>query len=159
MTDGLPHCLAYAQHPYHGRLALPVLQRDLLPDDLLQLKVVGIHHRAQDVLLSLCLDLLCRGACEEPPPQILQLSLLGIVVALQLPDGRGLTLDEFVFEGIRPRVTVSAKAWEETRDQYATRLKTACEDVNATCNVEGLCRGFMNRINQLVECQGGRLAR
>ena len=49
------------------------------------------------MVLSLCLDLLCRGACEEPPPQILQLSLLGIVVALQLPDGRGLTLDEFVF--------------------------------------------------------------
>ena len=54
--------------------------------------------------------------------------------------------------------TVPAKAWEETREQYNTRLKNVCEDVNSTCDVEGLCRAFMKRVNQLVERRGGRLA-
>ena len=38
-------------------------------------------------------------------------------------------------------------------------FKAALGDVNATCDVEALRRGFMKRIDQLVDQKGGRLAR
>ena len=43
---------------------------------------------------------------------------------------------------VRLARTVPAKAWEESREDYVARLKAVCADVNATCDVEALCRGI-----------------
>ena len=40
---------------------------------------------------------------------------------------------------------------------YTSRLKQITEEINETLDVEGLCRGFMKRIGELVEAEGGRL--
>ena len=50
-----------------------------------------------------------------------------------------------------------AKAREETRQAYTSRLKRITEEINDTLDVEGLCRGFLKRIDELVDAQGGRL--
>ena len=54
--------------------------------------------------------------------------------------------------------SVPTRAWEETRDAYTARLKRVVDDINRNCDVEGLCRAFMTRINKLVERKGGRLS-
>ena len=71
-----------------------------------------------------------------------------------------LMLHETAVAWLRVRLarTVPAKAWEESREAYVARLKTVCADVNATCDVEALCRGFLKRVGQLVDQKGGRLA-
>ena len=53
--------------------------------------------------------------------------------------------------------TVPARAWEESREAYGTRLKRVCEDINSDNDVEGLCRKFLARIEALVEKGGHRL--
>ena len=53
--------------------------------------------------------------------------------------------------------TVPARAWEESREAYETRLKRVCEDINSDNDVEGLCRKFLARIEALVEKGGHRL--
>ena len=72
-----------------------------------------------------------------------------------------LELHETAVAWLRVRLdrTVPAKAWEESREAYAARLKAVCADVNATRDAEALRRGFMKRIDQLVDQKGGRLAR
>lgn len=70
-----------------------------------------------------------------------------------------LMLHETAVSWMRRRLarTVPAKAWEETPREYAVRLKTCCDEINAELNVEGLCRGFPKRIDKLVQKKGGRL--
>ena len=56
---------------------------------------------------------------------------------------------------------------EESREVYAIRLKKVVEEVSATsdvveevnntCDVESLCKGFLKRIGDLVAKDGGRL--
>ena len=41
--------------------------------------------------------------------------------------------------------------------QYNQRLKTCCEAINRDCDVEGLCRGWMKRIQELEDCDRDRL--
>ena len=50
------------------------------------------------------------------------------------------------------------KAWEETREASTARLKMVCEDINEALDVEGLCRGFLPRIEKLLACRGGRIS-
>ena len=49
------------------------------------------------------------------------------------------------------------RPWEETPEAFAGRLRQCCADINAQLDVDGLCRAFPKRIDQLVERQGGRL--
>ena len=46
---------------------------------------------------------------------------------------------------------------DETRSEYASRLKAACHDINQKLDVEGLCRDFLKRVHLLKDAQGGRL--
>ena len=71
-----------------------------------------------------------------------------------------LMLHETSVAWIRHRLakSVPTRAWEESRDAYTARLKGVVDDINRNCDVEGLCRAFMTRINKLVERKGGRLS-
>ena len=53
--------------------------------------------------------------------------------------------------------TVPKREWEESREEYAARLRRICADINDNCDVEGLCRGLPKRIAKLAEKEGGRL--
>ena len=68
-------------------------------------------------------------------------------------------LHETTVSWIRLRLgkTVPVKPWEETRVEYAARLKMICDDINSNLEVEALCRGFLKRIQKLVDREGGRL--
>ena len=46
---------------------------------------------------------------------------------------------------------------QETRCEYASRLKAACHDINPKLDVEGLCRRFLTRVRDLKDARGGRL--
>ena len=59
---------------------------------------------------------------------------------------------------VRLAETVPAKAWDETREEYSTRLRQCCQVVNNSYNVDGLCRNFLTRIAKLKERNGGRLS-
>lgn len=58
---------------------------------------------------------------------------------------------------VRLAETLPREAWLETREEFSTRLKSCCDAINRDLNVEGLCKGFMKRIHQLQEKEGGRL--
>ena len=53
--------------------------------------------------------------------------------------------------------TVPEKAWEETREQFTSRLKQACSEINDTLDVEGLCQALPKRIQELIDKKGDRL--
>ena len=44
------------------------------------------------------------------------------------------------------------------RKAFTARLKVVCEGINDTLDVEGLCRGFLPRVEKLVACEAGRLS-
>ena len=46
---------------------------------------------------------------------------------------------------------------EETPTEYAHRLRSVVEDINARYNVEGLCRELPQRVLALHDAKGGRL--
>ena len=48
--------------------------------------------------------------------------------------------------------------WEETPEQFATRLKGVVKETNETLNVEGLCRAFKQRVQKLVVRDGDRIS-
>ena len=48
--------------------------------------------------------------------------------------------------------------WEETPEQFATRLKGIVKEINETLNVEGLCRAFKQRVQKLVDRDGDRIS-
>ena len=68
-------------------------------------------------------------------------------------------LHETAVAWIRRRLacTVPVNCWEETREEYGTRLKRCCEHINNEHDVDGLCRGFPKRCKKLDDAKGGRL--
>ena len=68
-------------------------------------------------------------------------------------------LHETAVSWIRHRLVLSTpkSPAEETRSEYASRLKLACRDINDKLDVEGLCRGFLKRVRALRDAEGGRL--
>ena len=42
--------------------------------------------------------------------------------------------------------TKPPKAWEETREAFTARMRGIVQEVNASCDVEGLCYGFLKRL-------------
>jgi len=53
--------------------------------------------------------------------------------------------------------SVPRKAWEESRDEYFSRLKAQCAHINANYNVENLCHALPKRVQLLYEKKGDRL--
>ena len=72
-----------------------------------------------------------------------------------------LMLHETAVSWIRLRLTRSVPTWpwEETVDAYAARLKGICDEINNTLDVEGLRRGFLKRVQDFPDCEGGRWAK
>ena len=57
----------------------------------------------------------------------------------------------------RERKTVPPRAWEETYSAFSQRMKSIVNDFNAKYNVDGLCREFPGRLDDLVAKKGGKL--
>ena len=53
----------------------------------------------------------------------------------------------------------SARPWEETVPEFTARIKRICQSVNDHHDVEGLCRQFPSRLQQLVDAEGDRLGK
>ena len=68
-------------------------------------------------------------------------------------------LHETAVSWIRHRLVHSTpkSSAQETRSEYAARLKDACRDINRKLDVEGLCRSFLQRVHALKDAKGGRL--
>ena len=49
------------------------------------------------------------------------------------------------------------KLWKETPAEFAKRLGECVKDLNATCNVDALCRRFQDSLRELKKAQGDRL--
>ena len=54
-------------------------------------------------------------------------------------------------------MTVPARPWLETPEEYRTRLKLVVAEVNRAYNVENLCRELPTRVEKLRLEKGGRL--
>ena len=68
-------------------------------------------------------------------------------------------LHETAVSWIRYRLTESspANAWKETREQYTTRLKACCAEINRAYDVDSLCRALPRRIEALIDSEGDRI--
>ena len=67
--------------------------------------------------------------------------------------------DETAVVWVRRRGTVSQplRPWKETPAEYAARLRSICQHINANFDVEGLCRKFLERVQLVVDAEGGRI--
>ena len=68
------------------------------------------------------------------------------------------SLDWTNFKKKRLACTVPVQCWEETRQEYSTRLKRCCEHINDEHDVDALCRAFPKRCKKMEDAQGGRLS-
>ena len=55
--------------------------------------------------------------------------------------------------------TLPAKAWEESVDEFGTRLRSIANDINSQLNVEGLCKEFPSRVEAVLEQGGDNIAK
>ena len=55
------------------------------------------------------------------------------------------------------KLSIPARPWKETSEQYKARIQEACRKVNAEYNVEGLCKQLPERLDKLKEKKGDRL--
>ena len=60
---------------------------------------------------------------------------------------------------IRLAQCVPARPWLETYAEYGRRLKTVVADINRSLDVDGLSKELPGRVEQLIELEGGRLAK
>ena len=44
--------------------------------------------------------------------------------------------------------------WEETEEDYGERLKNIFRDINANCDIPGLCAEFPGRVQRVVDGEG-----
>ena len=79
----------------------------------------------------------------------------------QPPDIPDVLLHETAIAWVKVREwkTKPPRPWGETREAFTTRMRGIAQEVNASCDVEGLCRGFVKRLEEVVEGKGGRLRR
>jgi hypothetical protein len=70
-------------------------------------------------------------------------------------------LHETAVAWIRLRLTktLPREAWSETVDEYRARLKVCATYANANYDVDGLCRGFLKRVQELHRREGDRLSK
>ena len=53
--------------------------------------------------------------------------------------------------------TTPPRAWEESREAFAKRVRAAAVYVNREYDVEGLCGSFVERLQEVVARKGDRL--
>ena len=58
---------------------------------------------------------------------------------------------------VRETWTRPVTPWTETVEEFETRLRSICQDINDNCDVEGLCRKFPKRIQDVVDAKGDRI--
>ena len=58
----------------------------------------------------------------------------------------------------RLNLTTPQTDWEKTEENFATRLRDACQLVNDSYDVEGLCQQLNQRVTQLIDLEGDRLS-
>ena len=68
-------------------------------------------------------------------------------------------LHETAVSWIRYQLTLSTpnNAWKETREQYTSRLKACCAEINKSYDVDSLRRALPRRIEALIESEGDRI--
>ena len=68
-------------------------------------------------------------------------------------------LHETAVSWIRYQLTLSTPtiAWKETREQYTSRLKACCAEINKAYDMDGLCRALPRRIEALIDSEGDRI--
>ena len=69
-------------------------------------------------------------------------------------------LHETVVSWIRHREAICRKTrpWEETVEEFTTRMKGLVRQMNDSLNVDGLCRSFKQRVQKVVERDGDRIS-
>lgn len=60
---------------------------------------------------------------------------------------------------VRETRTRPSEPWRETPAEFAARLRTIHQDINANCDVEGLCRGLPERVQAVVDAEGDRICK
>ena len=82
----------------------------------------------------------------------------GDFAAAQPPDIPDVLAHETAISLVKLREIQSkpARAWEASREAFTVRIRGIAQEVNAQCDVEGLCRGFVKRLEQVVDMKGGR---
>ena len=85
--------------------------------------------------------------------------MMGDDARVQSGDSQEVMLHETAVAWLRRRLalTLPAKPWLETREEFGSRLKQCAQHVNDTYDVESLCRDFPQRIDELIEREGNRL--
>ena len=70
-----------------------------------------------------------------------------------------LLLHETAVAWIRYRLarTLPAEPWNETVEQYGTRLRGIVADINDNLDVDGLCRAFPTRIQKVIDREGDNI--
>ena len=68
-------------------------------------------------------------------------------------------LHEVALAWMRDRLvkTTPQRAWQETVEEYCTRLKACAAYINDNYDVQGLCRVLPQRLEELDRRQGDRL--
>ena len=74
-------------------------------------------------------------------------------------DLKDLMLHETAVAWLDDRLTVTtpSAAWDEAVDAFGSRLKQACDYINANYDVENLCRKLPQRLLTLRQKEGARL--
>ncbi len=57
----------------------------------------------------------------------------------------------------REAVSQPLRPWKETPAEYAARLRSICQHINANFDVEGLCRKCLERVQLVVDAEGDRI--
>ena len=47
--------------------------------------------------------------------------------------------------------------WTETPEQFGARLRLVCQDINSSCDVEGLCRKLPEHAQAVMDADGDRI--
>ena len=68
-------------------------------------------------------------------------------------------LHETAVSWIRARETRSRphEPWKETPPEFGARLRAIARDINANCDVDGLCRKLADRVQRVVDAEGDRI--
>ena len=59
----------------------------------------------------------------------------------------------------RETVTQLRQPWTETVEQFSTRMRGIVQHINAKFDVEGLCRELPDRVQDVIDAEGGRISK
>ena len=78
----------------------------------------------------------------------------------QAPDLGDVLLHETAVSWYRAKMRAAAPdvlPWEETQELWEVRARKVVRDINASCDVRGLCLEFPSHLQDLVDREGDRL--